>query len=390
MLGMVKDWFIRFKRDAAERNLNVNIKDFSKLIVIKILANNTIADYLDKKLYNDKEFVKYIFHLRSNRKTWNEVMKKYKSDETFLWSVYHRIDYLFCIFLYPGINIVDYFRYEFYNFSHYKRKQFITEGYLKKLDRRFNGGLDNNSIAVSVLSDKHLFNKKFSDFVHRKWIISDNLTKEDFHIFCKELSEVIVKPLNGIQGKGIYKANVKDDSDIDVIYNEIISSKFIIEEVIKQHPDISLINSTSINTVRIFTVKKCNGDIIVSDAAFRVGRFGKSTDNYHAGGIAFALDRDTGMVISRGIDENANSYYVHPDSNITMLGLRIPYWENVKKTCIEAHKKIFQLGYIGWDVVILEDGNIELIEGNTFAGVTDLYQAPSLDGRKKAYDDFLK
>ena len=54
----------------------------------------------------------------------------------------------------------------------------------------------------------------------------------------------------------------------------------------------------------------------------------------------------------------------------------------------QAHSKIPQLCYIGWDVVICEDGTVTFLEANTCSGV-ELQQHPLRKGVKHVYAPYL-
>ena len=56
-------------------------------------------------------------------------------------------------------------------------------------------------------------------------------------------------------------------------------------------------------------------------------------------------------------------YIYHPFTNQKLVGFQIPLWDNVKATVLEAANLIPEVGYIGWDVAILEC-SVALIEGN--------------------------
>ncbi len=83
--------------------------------------------------------------------------------------------------------------------------------------------------------------------------------------------------------------------------------------------------------------------MFITDAALRIGNGDKPIDNYSAGGLAAEINIETGLVVSR---------------------------------------------YIGWDVVVCDDGGIQLIEVNTCAGVK-LQQHPGLHEKKNYYASFM-
>ena len=68
----------------------------------------------------------------------------------------------------------------------------------------------NDSSKRKLLDDKVEFNKKFSDLLNREWILSND---NNLRAFCSKHNEILVKPLDGSSGRGIYKIKFNDLSD---------------------------------------------------------------------------------------------------------------------------------------------------------------------------------
>ena len=140
-------------------------------------------------------------------------------------------------------------------------------------------------------------------------------------------------------------------------------SDFIIEEPVVQHQDM-VFGNKSVNTIRAYTTydKKLNKAFCIA-TTLRAGVGNSIIDNSHAGGLSYEIDIDTGVIDSRGWGhQNAGGIY-HPNTEICMLGRKIPYWKEVIELCQNAASLIPEVAYIGWDVAITEKGPI-LIEGN--------------------------
>ena len=223
--------------------------------------------------------------------------------------------------------------------------------------------------------------------IHRRWAETENITIDALKQIFDGYLKLIVKPLNGTQGSGIYTIDIRTTEDIIALY-EKTRGKYIIEEIIVQHPKMADLNGTSINTVRVYSVCIKN-EIDITGATLRIGRNGKLTDNYSAGGIAAEIDVESGLVVSKGITQDGSSFLFHPDTKFPIIGFQIPAWDEIIKNVKKAHSFIPQLGYIAWDVVICSDMSIEFIEGNTFGGVA-LQQHPSRTGKKQVYEKYLK
>ena len=63
------------------------------------------------------------------------------------------------------------------------------------------------------------------------------------------------------------------------------------------HPDLSDVNNGALATVRVVAARNESGGYEATDAAFRMAIGSNHTvDNFHAGGIASAVDMETGRL----------------------------------------------------------------------------------------------
>ena len=109
------------------------------------------------------------------------------------------ISEIYCFIRY-GCSPDDYFRYEFYRKSGFERDRFITYRRSQALIKRFN-----DPSKTHYFRDKRDFNKIFHSFIKREWIDLSKCTKEEFEKFFLRQGAVLMKPLDGGQGKGIFK-----------------------------------------------------------------------------------------------------------------------------------------------------------------------------------------
>ena len=156
--------------------------------------------------------------------------------------------------------------------------------------------------------------------------------------------------------KDIVKANLLQT------YNEYKKEDVLLEELIDQHPRM-FFNNGSVNTVRIMSILDVHGNCHILKTILRAGVGNCVVDNYAAGGCIYAVDKESGIVESRGKSQKGVENIIHPNSDIIMLGYRLPNWDKLQTMISDAHKSIPQCRYIGWDVAITKDG-VELVEGN--------------------------
>lgn len=364
------------------------LRGYVKYLRLRIKYGIGIDVFLENKLWdNTINHDNFYLQLHTYIHKWSYVSKKFAPTSNGLWLAIHYIDYLITKIYCPGLDAMDYFRYNFWEFLPSKRRTFITEGGISKMNRKLNGSPEGLKMA-QVFRDKPSFNSLFSDIIGRKWIVTQGTTKEQFVHFCKGLKKVICKPTDGGGGKGIFVVLIDSEADAIKLYDDISSQKYIIEEVIQQHDAIAKLNPSSVNTLRVCSVN-VKGEVAVISATLRIGNGEGVTDNYSSGGLATEVDVKQGIVTSRAVSQNGDSIFIHPFTQVPIIGTVIPEWEKIKEVVVSAHRRVPQLGYIGWDVVVCKDGRVTFLEANTCAGV-ELQQHAPLIGKKYLYAKYLK
>ena len=274
---------------------------------------------------------------------------------------------------------MDYQLFEMYKMNHKQRKTVITRGRNNDLMKKYN-----NPAYVKYFNDKALFNEKFDKYLNRSWLLLKNDNFDDFATFIKNKKEIIVKPLDESCGKGVEKLK-PSEYDSKKLYEQLLANhQYLIEEVATQCKTISELHPSSINTVRVVTLK---GKGVF--ACLRIGNYNNVVDNFNKDGMVAPIDIHTGLINYPAIDKVHNEYISHPLTHKKIVGLKIPMWEKIVKLCEDASMVIPELGYLGWDVCVGEDKPF-LIEGNEFPG-HDLYQLPPhRDKDEGIYPEFLK
>ena len=184
---------------------------------------------------------------------------------------------------------------------------------------------------------------------------------------------------------GSYKLVVNiliyEDGKIFVDKEEYTEAEFIsflkgrddwfICESMKQHQYSDDIYDKTVNTIRLITLRDIHTHQF--KIFFAVQRIGTSAtipvDNGSRGGLVAKIDLDTGILSEARCLHNRNVYKVHPDSGASIEGAQIPNWEKIKKQMLELANKMPYMHFIAWDILIMEDGEICIIEANTSSGV---------------------
>lgn len=181
------------------------------------------------------------------------------------------------------------------------------------------------------------------------------------------LSRFVIKPNNGSQGNGILviigrqgehfmsasgkhwtlktlKQHVNDilsgvysqDGDADTAY---------IEPLILQHESLQSLAPYGLSDIRIIAGK---GKLI--SAMLRMPTKGSSGKaNLHQGAVGIAIDLDTGLTTRSSLKGQGITH--HPDSGASLLGVTIPFWEEIKTMAEDSYKAV-PLGYLGVDICL--------------------------------------
>lgn len=174
--------------------------------------------------------------------------------------------------------------------------------------------------------------------------------------------DIIVKPTTHTTwGKGVVKLSPegKTSETVRHLFDEY-QKDFSFEEKMVQHSDLASFNPTSLNTIRVVTYRKLNGDIKFLYALQRFGGRGAVVDNASAGGCFVALS-DEGVV-----DRTIKKYKSLKTEKLSDKAVkRIPYFQKIKETVLYLHTKLPNLNYIGWDMSVTQEGSPVLIEYNS-------------------------
>ena len=275
-------------------------------------------------------------------------------------------DIIYCGLKYMA-GYVDYEIFDFYNLTKHQRETIITRG----INNHFVSIL-NDKEAANILDNKLLFNERFNDFMGREWINLNISSEKDFANFLKCKTTIVIKPVDQACGKNIEKINTESISDISSLYASLVAKKqLLVEDCIIQHPKMSEIYPDAVNTLRIVTVNR-NNNIHIMFRSIRMGNAGNVVDNFNHGGLFTTIDKD-GIIKKPAVDKKGNIYTTHPYTNTPIIGFKIPLFDEAIKCVKTMASKIPEVGYVGWDISITENGPV-VVEANPFPG-HDIYQS---------------
>ena len=270
--------------------------------------------------------------------------------------------FLFFDIIYCGIKYqsgyIDYLNARMDRLNREERRDVVTRGINNQYVVKYN-----DFDYVHYFINKVDFNNKFSKYLGRDWLLVDgNHQRDAFADFIKDKTDFILKPTDGTHGDGVAKLPATMDS-FDA---NLDKCPYLAEERIIQVPEMSSLNPTSVNTLRVITFLDKKGASHILAAYLRIGREGL-VDNFCSGGMLTPVDLETGVLHYPAVDGENMAYEVHPITGNHIVGFKIPQWEDAKALALEAAHVIPQVRYVGWDIAISEKGPC-LIEGNEYPG----------------------
>jgi hypothetical protein len=282
--------------------------------------------------------------------------------------------------------------------------EYITD--FERLRTKFINGLYKEALDNKILFSQ-VFYSLFRCPINFGYQEADGLftplEPELMHLREKKLEDVleymparfVMKLVGGGGGKDIYIIERRGDGilingergDHRRLHRYINGRRFLMMEYISQGKYANKLYPRSVNTVRVVTAFDENGPWV----AFAIQRIGRNesapTDNFNQGGICSQVDLETG-VIGESLyymgDSRPKAFQNHPDTGATIIGQEVPHWHEIKETLAHAVSQYPAFQYVGWDVVVHDDGFM-VLEGNSYPGVQVLQlHEPMLNNKRLA------
>lgn len=240
--------------------------------------------------------------------------------------------------------------------------------------------------------DKGFYDTLFHDFNRPKTIIKNvNGYYYDDHCpiseaeaieRCSNLKEAIIKPsLGGTWGEGVRLVESANgivtnmNTSVKALF-ESYKRSFIVQERLEQHPDMSKLNPTSLNTIRVMSYRK-GDEIIMLYAVIRIGRNGQVVDNETAGGIKADIDLSSGKIKGVAFGSPKEPLMPKTDVGTVLNGFQIPCFKEILNMVKDMHYQLPYFNMVGWDMSVDENGKPALIEWNRAAELSQVAHGPA-------------
>ncbi len=185
------------------------------------------------------------------------------------------------------------------------------------------------------------------------------LTNEEAAEVLGRYEALVVKPsVDTHTGHGI--ALLNRPYDLETLAKQY-RRDFIFQLPLKQHPEMALLNASSVNTIRMDTVLLGTQAHVMS-AFVKVGQAGEFADNHGSDRYFIGIEED-GSYRDYAIDYNYRKYDSLP-SGFVFQGQKVPSYEAACELVCNAHARLARFGFVFWDVCISENGEPVIVEAN--------------------------
>ncbi len=219
-----------------------------------------------------------------------------------------------------------------------------------------------------ILRNKSILLNRIKHYLKRDFLVLDKENFEEFESFAIKNPIFIAKDMLGSGGNNIIKINVSEyGNKLQQLFSLLLEKETtLLEGFIQQHSLLDKIHSNSVTTIRITTLNIGGNVEIVLSPLLRIGINDKVINSQEA--IVTRIDINThktygpSLIIKEG-NFQISKQSIHPNSNIKITDIKIPFFDEVVKLAKETALLIPEISFIGWDIALTESGPV-VVEGN--------------------------
>lgn len=243
----------------------------------------------------------------------------------------------------------------------------------------------NKRESMHLLEDKYEAYQLLKEYYKREIIkIVDDKDFIEFEKFLSRHPVFVVKPFDLSNGFGVHKVDSAEYPDKRQLFDFLLgigdeyekSQDYkwsnvrgaVLEEIIRQDESLNKLNPSSVNGVRVTTIR-VNGEIHIYYPWIKVGSGGNFVVSAILGGFDACINKDTGIIETDGYFETGKSIQYHPDTKCKIKGFQIPRWKELIGLAKEVAEKMdATINYVGWDFALTPEGWV-IMEGNYYGDV---------------------
>ena len=221
-----------------------------------------------------------------------------------------------------------------------------------------------------VKQPKTVFRKLYGMYLDENY---QEISLKDAIKRSRDAGEVVLKVArfsSGGHGVMFWNPSVDgEDKLMDFLNN---SNHIVCQETIRQHTELSVLNPTSVNTIRMLTFFFDNKVYMLS-SFIRFGAKGSRLDNIHSGGFACGIDSD-GRLREKACDIDGSKIDYRPQGKC-LNQIIVPHYDKCVELATALTRRLAAMSrLLAWDIAIDEKGEPVLIEFGPSNGGSNFHQ----------------
>ena len=233
--------------------------------------------------------------------------------------------------------------------------------------------------------DSHLLMNKYETYCLLKDYYKRDVIcikeQSDYPAFCDFIEKhrnFVVKPTDSWQAQGVYKECFSGTTDHEkrCLFNQLLwkgrhykesirgakESSLVLEEIIDQGEELAKFHPESVNCVRCNTIR-IGDQTIIYRPSLKMGIHGNFVSSGFLRCPIAGINAETGVIETPGVTEDLKTYEFHPDTQLRIIGSKIPCWDELKELAIDIAGRFPTIRIVGWDLAWSKHGWC-VMEGN--------------------------
>lgn len=264
-----------------------------------------------------------------------------------------------------GFGPSEYVMYDFAHKTRAEQSAFLHDKCTYDMFKRLN---DPQSLNYTT-RDKWKVYQQLKPYYHRDiCFVSGEEHKEAFLSLLKDKHKLFCKPLCGTWGdqtRIIKEKDCESDEDFQKLLDCYAPEGFLAEELIKQSEFMMRLNPTSVNTLRIMTIRMDNRICMYFE--FKIGEMFSIVDNLGKRSLICGIDASDGTIIS-AFNKNRTEFKNHPHTHAQVIGAKIPCFSQAAELAKELARQFPGYRYLSWDLALTDEGWV-IVELNGKGGI---------------------